>query len=356
MRSLVDVVLRRSIVAALGLLSLASGCGDSSQVAFVSNPTLPEQVERADSGQAVLAGDAARAELLLGIAHRGVRRIDVWGRTQVGSEEVPTHLAFLERITTDGHGKFAIEPIESLTPGQTDWDAFDLLQRVREGFVFRYRDFAVRDRALFERNWRWTKIPGEHRVAGRLCERVRVERARTPAVAYEVSIDAETGIVLAYQEFDAEGSAVCALEYTTFELAPDLSGAVWHRPSNEELALDLGRDLASQVEVAALRPRLLPEGFELRGASTIEDGEGRRWLKLTYLDGVEPLFFLQALPAGGEAVRTAAPAGAPEPDTIAVYSLGRATVLQGSVRGQRLMVVGKVGEAELLDLIESALP
>ena len=139
--------------------------------------------------------------------------------------------------------------------------------------------------------------------------------------------------MLGYEEFDAKGSPVCALEYESFELAPDLSGAVWHRAANEERSLDLGRELASQVELDVLRPRLLPEGFELRGASTIEDEEGQRWLKLTYLDGVEPLFFLQALPAESESVRTAAPRGTPEPDTIAVFSMGRATVLQGSVRG-----------------------
>ena len=74
--------------------------------------------------------------------------------------------------------------------------------------------------------------------------------------------------------------------------------------------------------------------------------------------GQSPDVVVEGIPEkyNSESVRTAAPRGTPEPDTIAVFSMGRATVLQGSVRGQRLMAVGKVGEAELLDLIESALP
>jgi hypothetical protein len=244
-----------------------------------------------------------------------------------------------------------------------DSDRFHLLQRVREGFVFLNRDFAVRDQALNERNWRWRRLDEPAQIAGRLCERFRVERRDPDGVAYEVSIDAEDGptrgMVLAYREFDSRGNPVCALEYESLELEPDLTGAIWHRPSNDERALDHRRDLAEQVEADVLVPRLAPRGYELRGAATIEDGDGQRWLKLTYLDGIEPLFFLQALPVdapSGRAGTRREAALTPEAGTISVYQMGRASVLQGTLQGHRLIVVGKVGEAELLDLIESALP
>jgi hypothetical protein len=344
------------LLAGIGAAALAA-CGEQhARIAFVSDTTV-EARTRPDV-QPLVVQEIARGDLLQRVAHRGLRRIEVWGRG-----EVPTHLAFRERITTDGRGKFSIEPIESLTARMGDWDRFDLLQRVREGFIFRYRDFAVRDQALNERNWRWTRLDEPAEIAGRLCERFRVERTDPSGVAYEVSIDAQDGptrgMVLAYREFDSRGNPVCALEYESLELAPDLAGAVWHQSSNDERALDHQRDLAEQVEADVLVPRLAPRGYELRGAATIEDGDGQRWLRLTYLDGIEPLFFLQALtaaPTGLAGADWEAAALAPEPGTISVHQMGRASVLQGTLQGHRLIVVGKVGEAELLDLIESALP
>ncbi len=338
-------------------LALAGACGEGS-TSFVSDPDLEARTRSlpAPGGAPALA----RQDLLREIAHSGVRRVDVWTHG-----DVPTHLAYRERVTTGGRGEFSIEPLEPVG-GVAEWNTFELLQRARAGFVFRYRDFAVRDAELAARNWTWTNLDQEHRVAGRRCERYRVERTSAPRTAYEVSIDAELGLVLAYREFDAAGREVSAVAYESLDLAPDLGGAVWHALRPEE-ALDHRRELTSQVALEVLVPRLSPRGYELRSATTFEDGDGRRWLKLTYLDGIEPLFFLQLLAESGQGASAgvtwtaggeipAPGASAIEPGSITVFSIGRATVLQGSLGGRRVTVVGKAGEVELLDFLESSLP
>jgi hypothetical protein len=299
------------------------------------------------------------ASFLLGIAHQGVRRVEFEGSW--------SSVAFRERITTDGQGQYAIEPLEPLTSTFMDWPSFELLQRLREGFLFRYRDFAIRDAGLFQRNWRWTTL-GETSVVARRCQRYRVERAvdgGTPAL-YEVSVDLQTGIVLAFRQLDGAGGVIASLEYESLELEPELSGIAWHQAGNEETVLDWRAQLDPQVGSPVLEPRLLPAGYALRAAATVVDGQGRRWLKLTYLDGIEPLFLLQALPGSGPGAVpqgqsagvdwTAGSAAAPETSRVTVYRLGAAMAAQGTLAGHELIAIGKVREAELLDLLESALP
>ncbi len=292
------------------------------------------------------------ADLLLHVAHRGLRRVSY--RAPGG------WITFRERITTDGQGRFSIEPVEALTGTIMDWGSFELLQRAREGLVFRYRDFALRDAGLFERNWRWTGL-GPDTVAGRPCERYRVERTAGAPALHEVWIDQVSGILLASRQFDAQGVEFSSMEYESLDLAPDLSGVAWHEPANQERELDWTRGIGDQVDDALLQPRLLPEGYALRAASTVEDGS-RRWLKLTFVDGVETLFFLQALSSGPEA-RTGTDAGmdwtageAPAAGQVVVFAVGATTAAQATIGEHRLIAIGKVAEAELLDMIESALP
>jgi hypothetical protein len=124
--------------------------------------------------------------------------------------------------------------------------------------------------------------------------------------------------------------------------------------------LDRGLDaLAEEIGVQPRRPRLLPPGYGPFEAATVEDGRGKRWLKLTYSDGVEPRFFFQALEENAQGVTARSEArldGAPRASSVVVFEVGAATAIQGSVDGFELMVIGKAPRAELLDLIESSLP
>jgi hypothetical protein len=297
----------------------------------------------------------AREDVLLRVAHQGLRALEFHPAGGPG-------LSFRERVTTDGHGRFAIEPVDALHSSVLDWSSFELLQHAAEGFIFRYRDFAIRDQALNERNWTWTDLHQTVTVAGRTCQRFRVQRSgEDPEAGYEVSLDPETGLVLAYEQRDEHGATVAAMVYESLDLEPRLDQVVWHEPANQERPLDRSRGLEEQLGARALQPRLLPAGYELREAATVEDGSGKRWLKLTYVDGVEPLFFLQELEGQGspaepeQRLRASAPPG-DEASRVVVFQAGAATVVQGTVAGFRLIAIGKVGETELLDLLESSLP
>jgi hypothetical protein len=290
-------------------------------------------------------------DVLRHTAHSGLRRLEYLG-------DDGTTVAFRERIATDGQGRFSIEPVDPVGNAAFDWGAFELLQRSSEGFLFRYRDFAVRDAQLFARNYRWSAA-GRMQVAGRPCDRWRVERVVGEPVVFELALDSATGIVLASRELDAAGRIAAAMIYESVDLAPALENVVWHKPSNQEQPLERGTDEHAEVQSSVLRPRLLPTGYAAGETALVVDGDGRRWLKQTYLDGVEPLFLLQVLPATvSESGTDAAIDGSAmvAPGGVVVFRIGSALAIQGVVAGHEVSVIGKAPEAELLDLIESALP
>lgn len=328
------------------VFAVAGGCGPT---AAPSDGVLQAGAARSPS---VLGGDPR-----LTVAHTGIRRLEFPRVTGPGR-------SFRERITTDGHGRYSIEPVDALEGSAAEWQTFELMQRAREGFLFRYRDFLVRDPRLFERNWRSIDLGRTALVAGRSCALYRVERVEGAPIVFELSIDAGTGLVLASQERDAGGELVAAMTYESVRLHPELGATVWHVPSNEERALDSVRDdQVGEIGVQPLQPRLLPPGYGPLEEATVGDGQGKRWLKLTYSDGIEPLFFFQALTSDlSEGVRGATPhSGArlgapPSPSSVLVFEIGAATAIQGTVGGVELMVIGKTPRAELLDLIESSLP
>lgn len=328
------------------LLALAAGC---------ERIDVPEE-----ENQVFLAAPAqplplfARGDARLSVAHAGVRRLEF-------APVAGSGLVFRERITTDGNGHYSIVPEALIESSSLEWDGFELLQRAREGFLYRYRDFLVRDALLFARNWRTEELAQTVSVAGRTCQRYRIERAVGEAVVFELSVDVATQLVLASDEYDAQGQRMASMVYESFALDPDPNSVVWHVPSNNEIALDASREVREQLDVPVAQPRLLPAGYGLLEAATVNADASTRWLKLTYSDGVEPLFFFQELkqPARGRAASVGSGPMGRLPDStsgVVVYQVGAATAIQGHVDGFELMVVGKTKQVELLDLIESALP
>jgi hypothetical protein len=289
---------------------------------------------------------AFRSDARLAVAHSGIRRFEF------PSVAGPAG-AYRERITTDGHGRFALEPIDSGEFEAAQWEFFELQQRAHEGFLFRYRDFQVRDPRLFVRNWETTLLVPSTFVAERACQRYRLERKIGNPTFHEVSVDEETGLVLASQEYGVDGQLLAAMSYESFEGDPALGFVSWHVSSNEEVALDPDGPLPEN-EAALLSPRVLPLGYLPVELATVGNGAGERWLKRTYSDGLTPLFFLQQLRLRVPSVQATGPRQ--EVSSIAVFELGAARVAQGRVQGFDLIVIGRAAEAELLDLIESALP
>ncbi|HEX6884618.1 MAG TPA: hypothetical protein VF530_14685 [Planctomycetota bacterium] len=307
----------------------------------------------APAGQGLVAGNPllARPDARQAVAHRGTRRLEFPAVAGAAS-------SYRERITTDGQGGFALEPLDAHLASAGEWVEFELVQRVREGFLFRYRDFAVRDPERFARNWSTSTLPRTEVVAGRDCALYRVERRQGEPRAFELALEPESGLILASREYDAGGRLVAEMRYETLQLAPDLSAVAWHQSGNLERPVDVPA-LATELGVRCLEPRLLPAGYGPFEVATVQDDEGTTWLKRTYSDGIETLFFLQALERASRSTG-AASAGAGVQDVeagkVMVFELGSARAVQGRVEGFRILAVGKVGETELLDLVESALP
>lgn len=336
----------RRTLRALGLavvLATVAGCEpDATAVAthheFPSQAALPADFQQLARGLAAGALDEVR--------HEGVRLVEVFEHEGDAVERI----AYRERIATDGEGRFSIRFLEAVTALPPDTASFALQHYQREGLNYRYRDFAIRDDALFRRNYSMERREGTVEIAGRPCTEYDVRSAS--GSGYTVAVDDGTGIALRYTERDAEGRVVAAMRYETFASRPD-PGTAYHRSWVDEQPLTWND--ASQRELdrsGALRPRLAPRGYELHEASTVTDTSGERWLKLEYTDGVECAFFLCALPDADRAA-VASRTGA---DEAVVFRMGVATVVQANLRGRQLVAVGKVGERELLDLLESALP
>lgn len=299
----------------------------------------------------------ARHDARTTVAHSGLRRFDF--APAPGSQT-----SYIERITTDGRGHYAIEPVSLLESSGSSWEVFELVHRTREGFFFRYRDFQVRDPLLFARNWKTTRLGESALVAGRRCERYRIERTVGDPASYELSVD-ETGLVLASSQFDSAGETIASMAYESFQLDANQQAVVWHEPSNSEEALDLRSDIEAQIRAESLRPRLLPPGYGPLEASTFRNGtfggdalgsDEERWLKLVYSDGIEPMFFMQRLSEPSSLADLPVAASDEASSAVVAYQVGCAAVIQGRVEGHELVVIGKASKAQLLDLIESSLP
>jgi hypothetical protein len=298
---------------------------------------------------AEIAALFTQADPRLYVAHQGTRTLELFGADD-------SVLRFREVIATDGAGRYSIRPLGPAGSTVADWDSFELTQVAREGFLFRYRDFAVRDAQLFRENWLLERLATDANVAGRTCQLYRAERTRGPAAAYELSVDVATGLILASREYDAEDRLVARMTYDDFQTVFDHDAIVWHVPANDERALEP----EDELPVAPLEPHLLPDGHAEIELATVAEGSGRRWVKRTYSDGVECAFFFQGLPervlekpTRAQVLDSAAPRA---PSALVVFQLGPVTVVQGELDGYDLLVLGKQPEAELLDLLESALP
>jgi hypothetical protein len=299
------------------------------------------------------------------VAHGGVRRVE----SHYDLDGFNDHLVYREQVVTDGQGSFTIDPLGAVQGATLPAGDFQLLQKAREGFHFRYRDFLVRDLAAFIKNYQLTSLGSVVQVAGRDCLEVQIARM-DGTLSFELAMDVETGLVLRYLELDAAGKLFSKMEYESYDPAPQLAGVTFHQPGNQEQALDLSLPVVQQVGFQPFVPRLLPSaGFFFVEATQVTDATGTTWVKQTYTDGVETAFFLDAgpsysagIPVGVKSAGTQGLAGLSQvatpavPDQVSVFHDGPLTVLWGEVLEHQVIVLGKADRSELLGMLESALP
>ncbi len=304
------------------------------------------------------------------VRHGGLRRLrfqyEIAGATQL--------LTYEERVTADGNGHFALDPVRVGQPAMTEAQAevFELTQKGREGFFFRYRDFGVRHRQLFDANYRVVDLGSNPLVAGRACREFEVERIAGATVKYRLAVDVETALVLRSIELQG-GVEVARAEFVDFTLQPATNDVAWFDAQFEGRTFDSNSAAASHLGFTPVAPRYLPAGYQ-HMHSEILDVSGEAWVRRTYGDGVESLLLLHKAAHGGgsdatwtdgkplsrnpttaDALATPpAPIG-PVTYKIRVLNAGPWTVAEVLRGEEQIFVVGKMGEDAVLRVLESTL-
>lgn len=288
----------------------------------------------------------------LDIAYRGRRRVELSLPREGGASLVfVTH----ESVASDGHGRFAIETtrVEAPSLSRETVEALELLQNARQTFLYRYRDFGVRDLLLAGQSWSVRDTGAPRVVATRACVELEFERRSGAGSRYLAAVDPTTGLVLAWSEHAADGALVAQSEFEELDLAPDLAGIEWAATSVDGRTLSSGEDETLVAGFAPARPRLLPAGFRTHETRLVTASDAR-WFVRAYGDGIENFFFVHARPTHPPAaLATSLEARAA---VVRVHALGVWTIAE-HVRpdGEVLMVIGKAPEDDVVRTLRSSL-
>ncbi len=291
------------------------------------------------------------------IVLQGIRRFEThW---EVAGQQ--QHLVYREELSCDGQGGFAVDPIETINPslGGGPESLFFVLQKAREGFMFQHRDFMVRDLDLFFSRYQALDLGVTTNVAGRECAQLDVQLQQGAESVWHLALDLETGMLLRVREESlVDGSLIALAEFESIKDVPDFTGKVFHQPLHKETRLD--KMTTPQLFVAP-QPKLVPQGYQLLETSVIQEALSQRnWVRYTYSDGLQELFFLYTGeeelvdPSLGTVPGGQVPPPGPRTDEVTVIEVGPWNVVQGTVFDGEVVVMGIASVTELLDMIESA--
>jgi hypothetical protein len=318
----------------MGLLLLGA-CGGSSEV-VVNNSDDPEFDLSGDGGTTFLAL-APSAPFVC--AYRGVRLVKLY--------QVSPGVEYREDVGSDGQGNFAIDTLELLTPNPNP-GVFLALQDLRETLSYRYRDFLIRDYPLFQQQYVVAIVDGDRSVAGVTTVQLIVQRALNPQGNYWVDFDPNTGLVLAYQEYDLNGGLLAEVTFESFAYDADVSDMelVSHLFATTQYSLG-GGNLESAFGFAPLVPDYKPVGYRLE--DTVEkqmtpDGERA---KVFLTDGLEVLILTSQQPL--------ALSGNVPASRIMSLELGSWAGLMGDIAGYPVLMAGKVSVQEQALVLQSAI-
>lgn len=285
------------------------------------------------------------------VAHQGRRRVEV----RITVAGLSRALVYEESVVADGRGRYGIEPVSVVTPALAPHqrEAFEELQRARQGFFFKYRDPRVRDVGLFLQNYAVQAVEAPAIVAGTECVELEIAPRHGPARSYRLAVEPRTGLVLRAIERDASGVEVARSEYLDFDLEPDLAGVEFHAERYAGRPLEAA---TSEDARPAARPQILPDGYREISSEHVEVGDDA-YVRRVFGDGFENAFLLERLPrAAGDDPATADAAGAaPASLVVRVAEVGAYRVAELERGGGAIYVVGKLAEDEVLAILRSAL-
>ncbi len=325
----------------------ARGAGARSSAS--SRPVLSGQSgTQASSAGTSAAGGREGADLLTLLAdgalpmHQGVRRVELTeGPTS------PFTLIYREELSVSEDGRFAIDPLEILEPqiSPSKRELFLLMQKTREGFFYRHRDFRIRDLGRFLEQYTVTQSPGAVFVANRECLELDIRPSSGLGGRRVVCVDPLTGLCLRTQEFNEDGFLLGLYEYESLNLSPSFAAELSGGPT---AWLPIAESaLSDQV----LSPLWIPEGYALRATEEVVDAMGTQWARHRFTDGAEPLFLLHDLPPAGSAPTNRVTGN--KLTRVWVHKVGLWTVVEGTAGDTHLIVLGKRSEADLIALIGS---
>ena len=257
-------------------------------------------------------------------------------------------LSYREEVASDGAGQFSIEVLDLITPTMLPSDEAIQLQLLsaRGGLLYQYRGFAIRDLVQFLDNFTLVDLQSTVTIAGIAAAEYEVLGATT---RWTLAVDTTTGVVLRAVEEDLTGEFLSSIEFESIDYAPDLSTVAWHQSSILETQLALNDPSPFTFDV--LNPVLIPNGYQVVEFSQLtEPVTGSVWAKRTYTNGVDMLFFLQTDQAAPVDLATPYPA-----NQVSSSRVGSWRVLDGQVSGQRVILMGKVTDSELAQLMQSSL-
>lgn len=337
------------------LAALRSGCGAVALLFAVACAPGDRPPEAASGQSFAPAHGAALPSFLARVpeapfitALSGVRRASFSWTTGAGE----SRLVHEERVGADGQGRFFVEPLVVHEPAMTSEQAqlFALLQKNREGFLWRWRDFRIRDLSLFQQNWQ-LEVVGERTVAGRLGSVVEVRRRDLAArLVYRATIDPANGLVLAHEEYDHDAKLVAQVEFTHLVLDPTFDQPAWHQAPFDGDELRTGDEGVAQLGAAPATPQALPVGYQL-AESLVLDVPGRRVLRRTYTDGIDALFFLQTVSPAPEMEQVSI--GPDVPRKALHVRAGPWVACDYARPRDKVMIVGRLDDQQLLHLLRS---
>jgi hypothetical protein len=326
-----------------------------------SNPAAVQSVDMHAGGSATALIERIQ-DAALRVKHGGTRHLWFEYQSEGADHALERHtLEYMEHVTADGQGRFALDPGAIVQPAMNaqQREVFELLQKQREGFFFRYRDFGVRQRNLFQANYSVEVLGTPIAVAGRTCTQIDVRRVGKAHSKYRAAIDDATGLVMRWTETTLEGRIIASSEFVEFTLDPVLDGVDWFESTLQVQSLQSGPTLSGE-ELAALgfqphTPQILPAGYQLLRSERVVETDGKSWLRRVYGDGLENLFVLERGSDPGQAgALHASTSGPSDQIVVRVCQAGAWTLAEVFGRSGQLFVVGKVGEDEVVDCLQSA--
>ncbi len=332
------------LASTLALWAGLSGCGRTPAQADMPASNMPVSKVQGLNTQPTFLSQIADAPFQTAYSAR--RR--VWQTyPRAGANET---LEYTENVCSDGQGHFSVSPEHVQQPhlsAQAE-AIFLLMQKAREGFIYRLRDFRIQELNAFLQAYRIEDLNQQVSVAGETCERLRVLPGARGQSYWELDVDVANGLILGTREF-LRGTLVSSVETLEYQADPNLSRVVLHQGLP---AVPFTPTTASQVlGFALLQPTFLPQGFTLVKSEKISDGSDN-WARCTYSNGGEMLFLLyRADPIGS--VGSTDPGG---PYTIKVFSAGRWTVEQAELGLHHVIVMGREPAPILQQVLESCAP